>query len=164
AYLPLHPEPPLERFSYLLEDARVAVALTDQELEKRLPAFWGQTILMDVDWGRISQESQSEPESGVGPENLAYVIYTSGSTGRPKGVMVQGRSLINYTYDICRQLGLAERGDGARLQFATVSTITADLGNTCIYPSLVGGGCLHVLSYEAATDSERFEAYVRNNL
>ena len=45
-------------------------------------------------------------------------------------------------------------------RFATVSTITADLGNTCIYPSLVSGGCLHVVSYEVATDGERFGEYL----
>jgi non-ribosomal peptide synthetase component F len=58
---------------------------------------------------------------------------------------------------------VAEGGDEGGLQFATVSTITADLGNTCIYPSLVSGGCLHVLTYEVATDGARFEEYAKRN-
>src|SRR5262249_7491138 len=41
--------------------------------------------------------------------------------------------------------------------------ITADLGNTCIYPSLSSGGCLHILSYEVATDGARFDEYLRSN-
>jgi acyl-coenzyme A synthetase/AMP-(fatty) acid ligase/acyl carrier protein len=49
------------------------------------------------------------------------------------------------------------------LRFATVSTIAADLGNTCIYPSLLSGGCLHILSYEAATDGSRYEEYLRRD-
>ena len=44
-----------------------------------------------------------------------------------------------------------------------MSTITADLGNTCIYPSLLSGGCLHILSYEVATDRILFEEYVSKN-
>ena len=110
AYLPLDPEAPLERLSYLLEDAGVGVVLTERELEKRLPSFLGQTVLLDVEWERISEESESEPESEVIAWNSAYVIYTSGSTGKPKGVMVQHRSLVNYTHDICRQLELIRSG------------------------------------------------------
>ena len=162
AYLPLDPEAPLERLSYLLEDAGVGVVLTGRELEKRLPSFLGQTVLLDVEWEKISEESESEPEREVIARNPAYVIYTSGSTGKPKGVMVHHRSLVNYTHDICRQLELIE-AEEAGLQFATVSTITADLGNTCIYPSLLSGGCLHILSYEVATDRILFEEYVSKN-
>src|SRR5207248_394337 len=46
------------------------------------------------------------------------------------------------------------------LQFATVSTLGADLGNTCIYPSLIAGGTLHIVSYEMATDPRGFADYV----
>jgi amino acid adenylation domain-containing protein len=167
AYLPLDPELPLERLGYMLEDAGAGVVLTERELENRLPSHWGQTVLLDEEWGQISREGENNPQSGpesdVESENLAYIIYTSGSTGKPKGVMVRHRSLANYTQDICRQLGLSEDGGERGLQFATVSTITADLGNTCIYPSLVSGGCLHVLSYEAGTDGGRFGEYLRNH-
>src|SRR6266508_629808 len=163
AYLPLDPESPLERLGYMLEEAGVGVALTERRLEKRLPSFWGQTVSMDAEWERIGAESEGEPDSVVIPENLAYVIYTSGSTGRPKGVMIEHRSLVNYTNEICRQLGVGEGGGERGLQFATVSTITADLGNTCIYPSLVSGGCLHLVSYKAATDGMRFEECLRDN-
>src|SRR5206468_3363560 len=37
----------------------------------------------------------------------------------------------------------------------TVSTLSADLGNTCIYPSLISGGCLHVIGYDVSSDSVR---------
>jgi amino acid adenylation domain-containing protein len=162
AYLPLDPEAPLERVALMLEDAGVGVVLTQRRLEERLPSFWGQTICLDVEWERISQESESEPESEVVVGNPVYVIYTSGSTGRPKGVVIQHRSLANYTHHMCQRLGVAEVGSEG-LQFATVSTITADLGNTCIYPSLLSGGCLHILSYQVATDGIRFEEYLKWN-
>ena len=161
AYLPLDPESPPERLALMLEDAGASVVVTQQKLEERLSAFWGQTVRLDEEWERIGAEIESEPKSGVEAENLAYVIYTSGSTGRPKGVMVRHRSLVNYTHDICLRLGLPEAGEGDGLQFATVSTITADLGNTCIYPALLSGGSLQVLSYEVATDGMRFEEYLR---
>jgi amino acid adenylation domain-containing protein len=161
AYLPLDPDSPAERLGYVLEVAGVRVTLTQRRLEDRLQAFMGRTVCLDEEWARIDEESEKELESGVEPENLAYVIYTSGSTGRPKGVMVRHRGLVNYSYDICRRLGLEEGEAGRGLRFAMVSTIAADLGNTCIYPSLLSGGCLHILSYEVATDGARYEEYLK---
>ncbi|MBO0720388.1 MAG: amino acid adenylation domain-containing protein, partial [Blastocatellia bacterium] len=98
AYLPLDPDLPLERLSYILTDAGVGVTLTEQKLEERLPAYLGQTVCLDQEWERISDQSESDPETKVVAENLAYVIYTSGSTGRPKGVAVSHRNLINLVY------------------------------------------------------------------
>src|SRR5262249_9070291 len=89
AYVPLDPSYPRERLSYMLEDAGVGVVLTRQELLKHLPEFWGRTVLMDLEWESIDEQSEDEPVSEVAAENLAYVIYTSGSTGKPKGVMVE---------------------------------------------------------------------------
>jgi non-ribosomal peptide synthetase component F len=86
---------------------------------------------------------------------LIYVIYTSGATGVPKGVAVSHRSVMNYTHVLCRTLQLQ-----SGLQFATVSTLSADLGNTVIFASLASGGCLHVVNYETATDGGLFAEYV----
>ena len=87
-----------------------------------------------------------------------YVIYTSGSTGVPKGVAVRHRNLVNYADFITKRLELKKYPEG--LQFATVSTLGADLGNTCIYPALISGGTLHIVSYETATDPRQLAAYV----
>ena len=87
-----------------------------------------------------------------------YVIYTSGSTGVPKGVAVRHRNLVNYADFISKRLELDKYPEG--LQFATVSTLGADLGNTCIYPSLIAGGCLHIVPYEMGTDPQQFAKYL----
>src|SRR5262249_39168888 len=68
------------------------------------------------------------------------------------------RNLVNYADFICKRLELEKYPEG--LQFATVSTLGADLGNTCIYPALVSGGTLHLVSYEMATDPRQFADYV----
>ena len=49
------------------------------------------------------------------------------------------------------------------LQFATVSTISADLGNTCIFPSLFSGGCLHLLRHDVALSPTLFSDYLANH-
>ena len=45
AYVPLEPAYPLERLSFMVTDAQVAVLLTETELADRLPAHWAQVSL-----------------------------------------------------------------------------------------------------------------------
>ncbi|HSL82442.1 MAG TPA: condensation domain-containing protein, partial [Thermoanaerobaculia bacterium] len=47
--------------------------------------------------------------------------------------------------------------------FATVSTLAADLGHTAVFPALAGGGTLHVVPVETASDAGRLEAYLREH-
>ncbi|MBD2567296.1 non-ribosomal peptide synthetase [Anabaena lutea] len=95
AYLPLDFAYPQERISRMLDDAQVAVLLTQKHLSKRLPQHQVEMICLDTDWLLISQAIESNPVCEIQPENLAYVIYTSGSTGEPKGVMIQHSSVVN---------------------------------------------------------------------
>ncbi len=84
----------------------------------------------------------------------AYILFTSGSTGVPKGVAVTHGNLANYTEDMIERLG----AEG--LQFGSVSAVSTDLGNTAIFPALAGGGCLHLVPAEVASDAAQFAAYV----
>ena len=126
-----------------------------------MPEFAGKTLLLDRDQPSWSHQPRSNPAINTTPENLVYVIYTSGSTGVPKGVAVRHRNLVNYSHFITQRLDLDKHPDG--LHFATVSTIGADLGNTCIYPALISGGCLHVIAYDVSTDAQRFGQYAQQH-
>jgi amino acid adenylation domain-containing protein len=155
AYVPLNPDNPPARLRQQLE-AAVAV-ITEKKLAGQVPEFPGTTLVLDGEPKPWMNEPGSNPTCTTTPENLVYVIYTSGSTGVPKGVAVRHRNLVNYSDFISKRLQLDKHSEG--LQFATVSTLGADLGNTCIYPSLISGGTLHVIGYEMATDGSRFAQY-----
>jgi amino acid adenylation domain-containing protein len=155
AYVPLNPDNPKPRLAQQLAGA-VAI-LTEQKLLPQMPEFSGKTLCLDRDQQLWASQPDTNPQANTTPENLVYVIYTSGSTGAPKGVAVRHRNLVNYTHFLTQRLELQRYPEG--LQFATVSTIGADLGNTCIYPALVSGGCLHVIAYEVSTDAQRLAAY-----
>ena len=116
------------------------------------------TVVLDRDQSLWARQPKSDLSINTNSENLVYVIYTSGSTGVPKGVAVRHRNLVNYADFISKRLELDKYPEG--LQFATVSTLGADLGNTCIYPSLIAGGGLHIVPYEMGTDPQQFAKYL----
>ena len=156
AYVPLNADHPRTRLEEQLKSACALV--TESKLVAGLPDFAAPLLVIDRDQPLLARESKSNPECRATPENLVYVIYTSGSTGVPKGVAVRHRNLVNYADFITKKLGLGEHPQG--LEFATVSTLGADLGNTCIYPALISGGGLHLIPYEMATDALRFSEYL----
>ena len=103
-YVPLDPSYPKERLRFMLEDAQVAVLLTQQQLANDLieDSYSRSSILdrpikvvcLDADWKVIAEEGEQNPVTGITPEHLAYVIYTSGSTGTPKGVAIEHRNTV----------------------------------------------------------------------
>jgi len=143
AYVPMETTFPRERIAFMLGDANVNVLLTQHSLLADLPEGTATLCLDTFDW---SERNEPPGESvRAQPQNLAYVIYTSGSTGRPKGVGIEHRNIVSYVRAISERLAL-EPG----MHHATVSTIAADLGNTVVFPALVTGGCLHVVSQQRA--------------
>ncbi|HEX5706031.1 MAG TPA: amino acid adenylation domain-containing protein [Pyrinomonadaceae bacterium] len=104
AYVPLDPQYPRERIAFMLEDARVAVLLTQSQLAESLPpGVAAQVISLDREWedtkravdAHASEDAASDPRRNAAPDALAYLIYTSGTTGRPKAVMVEHRQLAH---------------------------------------------------------------------
>src|SRR6185436_14804321 len=84
AYVPLDPAHPWERLAFMLEDARVPVLLTQEQLLPGLPAQGVHVVCMDRDRELIALAKTDNITNTARAQNLAYVIYTSGSTGRPK--------------------------------------------------------------------------------
>ncbi|MCH9684759.1 MAG: amino acid adenylation domain-containing protein [Deltaproteobacteria bacterium] len=99
AYVPLDPEYPRERLRYILEHARVACAIVDDDARARLCAQAPARIKLD-EVGDQTADSVARPSA----TDLAYVIYTSGSTGQPKGVAVEHRSVVAMVRSMRRLL------------------------------------------------------------
>jgi amino acid adenylation domain-containing protein/FkbH-like protein len=98
AYLPLDPDYPSDRISYMLEDAAPSALLLQRHLAARLPESTMSRILLDEEWDQILEEPDGNLDAaslGLRVDSLAYVIYTSGSSGCPKGVMVEHRNLVS---------------------------------------------------------------------
>jgi len=150
AYVPLDPQSPRERLAYLVEDAGMAVLLTQERLFAELPGnATAEVVFLDADRERIEAEPDTPPEGETFAGSAAYVIYTSGSTGRPKGVVVSHGALAGFTAAARGAYGI---GPADRvLQFASVAF---DASAEEIWPTLVSGGCL-VLRTEEMLGSAR---------
>ncbi|HYC30604.1 MAG TPA: amino acid adenylation domain-containing protein, partial [Chitinophagaceae bacterium] len=156
AYVPINPEYPQERISYMLEDTGARVVLSSAACADRIAVKGTDIIELDTHWPLISDEPTALPAIDLMPSHLAYVIYTSGSTGRPKGVMIQHNSLVDYAYGLKQTLNIPQG-----YSYALVSGINTDLGNTVIYASLLTGGTLHLFSNEAVNDGDFLRYYFR---
>ncbi|HJP95294.1 MAG TPA: amino acid adenylation domain-containing protein, partial [Pyrinomonadaceae bacterium] len=94
AYVPLDPELPAHRLSFLIEDSGVELILASGAPAERLTDNGLRVLRLDSAREAIACQSGVNLERDIQPENLAYVIYTSASTGKPKGVGVPHRSVL----------------------------------------------------------------------
>ncbi len=158
AYLPLDPKAPQERLSYILEDAKSSVLLTQQELVNNFSEYEGHLVCLDTDWDAIATESENNPTSKVTINNLAYVMYTSGSTGEPKGVQVEHRSLGNLAAP-ARSQAWNVRPDSRILLFAPphFSTSVPD-----IFMTLLVGATLYLAKQESLLPSAELLRLLRD--
>ena len=94
AYLPLDPDYPLDRLSFMIEDSATPLVVSSPELAASLKLPAGKTFFLSGAKNERPLDTTRFPL--VQPDSAAYVIYTSGSTGRPKGVVVQHRNVMNF--------------------------------------------------------------------
>lgn len=157
AYVPLDPAYPVDRLSYMLEDAAIEYVITQSFMTQDLPDLPLQLICLDQEWEFIENEEELASLEKVNAENLAYVIYTSGSTGRPKGVKIGHRSLTNFLCSMAREPGCDHKD-----HILALTTICFDIAALELYLPLTVGGCVEILPTSVIKDGialkERLES------
>jgi amino acid adenylation domain-containing protein len=158
AYVPIDPGLPDERIGHILDDTRALLVVTDAARAPRYERHGAKVLRVDADAALLAAESAAPLGRIAGPENLAYALFTSGSTGKSKGVLIEHKNLVQYVAGVASRLELPP---GA--SYALVSTFAADLGNTVLYGSLLGGGHLHVMGEERTKDPHAIAEYFGRN-
>jgi pristinamycin I synthase-3/4 len=122
-YVPLDPEYPPARLSFLLEDAGLAAVVAE-----------------------LGEDESAAPPPAL-PGDLAYLIYTSGTTGRPKAVMVEHAALASTIEAVLGRFGFAP---GERT--AAIAPFTFDISLFELLAPLVSGGTVVLLPLTPALD------------
>ncbi|MGW6217397.1 amino acid adenylation domain-containing protein [Streptomyces sp. NPDC055109] len=132
AFVPLDPEYPTDRITYMVDDAQAPLIITSSNHSNRLPADTPR-LLVDTEW---PQGPTTNPAPLASPDDLAYIIYTSGSTGRPKGVALEHRGVVNYLHWCDQNYPVTEAGGIGTILY---SSVTFDLTITALFLPLIQG-------------------------
>lgn len=99
AYVPIDPEYPTDRISYMIDNAQMDFVLSQVEQDSLLQKVSRKNeleyIYMDAEEKVYENCLDTRPEIDVRDKDIVYMIYTSGSTGNPKGVMNTNEALAN---------------------------------------------------------------------
>ena len=151
AYVPIDPSYPASRLSFLVQDSKAKVLLTQRSIAAELPELATTLILLDQEWPVIALEATHNLEDGShkhSADQLAYVMYTSGSTGNPKGVLVPHRAVLRL---VKNSTFASFSSDEVFLQLAPISF---DAATFEIWGALLNGGKLVLGPADRVTPEE----------
>lgn len=137
-YVPLSPSYPPARNAMLLEDAGVAVIITDGANAAAAHALATDRAARVLNVDELPEGlEESNPGLTISSDAYAYILYTSGTTGRPKGVVETHRHLLHNTRTNtnCQFLGSDDR-------LLSVSSIAFSGSLKDIFGSLLNGAAL----------------------
>ena len=160
AYLPLDPAYPGDRISFILEDARAKIVVTQSAFLGMFQEQGLRMVALDRDEQEINRFPAIQPQTAVTVDNLVYVIYTSGSTGKPKGVMITHANLSNFLEVACSLLDV--HPDDVYLQSATIAYALSV--RQLMIPLLVGATIVVATSDEVGDPLELFKLIKRRDI
>ena len=150
AYVPLDPAYPIDRLTFMLDDAKAFALITTSSLEARWPTDRNRTarsLRLDVEAHIIEQQPTTPLDVSVALESLAYVIYTSGSTGKPKGVEIPHSALMNALTHFAQEMAVTS--DDILL---AVTSLSFDLAALELFMPLMQGATVRLVSREHTLD------------
>ena len=139
-YLPIDPEYPTERISYMLENSETKLVLINNNTEKYVPEN-----CLKINVKNIENQNKENINLKINENNLVYLIYTSGSTGKPKGVQITNRNLNNFIKGMRQQIDF-----NPDKTMVSVTTICFDIFGLEMWCSLTSG-----LTLVVANESEQ---------
>lgn len=139
AYVPLHPNQPLERNLNIIEQVGLSNVLDSAEQS----VFENQSIHVMHTNQYVYTDDYLDDCVETSDEELAYILFTSGSTGVPKGVQIT-RGNVSAFMDSLWKTGIEITADDRCLQ---VFDLTFDVSVQSYLVALTRGACVYTVPY-----------------
>ncbi|MBE1556831.1 non-ribosomal peptide synthetase [Sporosarcina limicola] len=152
-YIPIDPDYPDERISYILKNSKARILLTHRNADKQLTQYKGNILNLNrnSDLQIIDQESNCNPTKINSLDDPLYMIYTSGSTGKPKGVIVTHANL-GRLFDTTKNSFEFDSQD----IWTMFHSYCFDFSVWEMYGALLHGGSLIIISEKVAKSAPDF--------
>lgn len=159
AYIPIDPEYPAERITYMLENSKSKFLLSTKSLQET-NNFEQEIIEVDLEQN-FYNEHKENLETITKPDDLAYLIYTSGSTGNPKGVMLTQKNLTNFCESMYRKIEYLR--DNKQHSIVSITTVSFDIFGFETIVSLTKGLKLFMTNYFEQKITTKLERLIKDN-
>ncbi|WP_260850329.1 non-ribosomal peptide synthetase [Flavobacterium anhuiense] len=154
AYVPVKPDYPSSRISYIAQDTGCFLMLVDKWSVDTMSAVLSDTkiVVLDDSAGEYIDCSVEPLGMSYEPSSLSYVIYTSGSTGAPKGAMIEHSGLLNHLLVMIDDLAM----DSTSV-VAFTAPFTFDISVWQLLSGLLCGGRIAIYSESMILDTDDFQ-------
>ena len=139
AYVPLHPNQPLDRNLNIIEQVGLSNVLDSAESS----VFDNKTLNVMHTNQYVYTDDYLDNWVETSDDELAYILFTSGSTGVPKGVQIT-RGNVAAFMDSFWKTGITITGEDRCLQ---VFDLTFDVSVQSYLVALTRGACVYTVPY-----------------
>jgi amino acid adenylation domain-containing protein len=137
AYLPIHPNEPMERSLGTLNQASVSLLLNSAK-NRKFPS------IKTIDSKKLKTVMVDLDPKAVSDDILAYILFTSGSTGKPKGVPVTRKNISAFIKAFWETDIKIDAKDRCLLCF----DLTSDISVQSFLVSLTKGACVYTIPHD----------------
>lgn len=155
-YVPIDPEYPSERISYMIDTSGIKYLLLTKDLDN----IENNLTKIYIDYSFYQNELNVVNKSfNYNKNNNLYIIFTSGSTGKPKGVTISHKNMMNL---ICFEKYKTNLLNGENIRILQFATMSFDVSYQEIFSALIFGNSLVLIDDTTRKNMNKLLEYILN--